>query len=140
MGTPRSKNCHISSSVSKWQIHAAFWGVMLWFSSFRIYESVKMPEMSTMAAGYMIGFFVAFSGYLTLRIISERGISFLNLREGAIWGVAGSLSLVAIILIGVAGFYNEIFGVTAWTYNIGFFLSCLVMSKAVLPVITWLDA
>jgi len=123
-----------------WKIQLAFWGVMLWLGSFQLSEYLRgkgWAELHLAASGYMIGFITAFSGYLIWEVINGRGRDLLD--QHPFWRVFSIFPLLILVCIGVAGFYNEMFGSSPWYYNVTFFLANFIVGKALIPVIHDLD-
>jgi hypothetical protein len=126
--------------LKDWQIQLAFWGGLLWLGAFSITDYAKSHqyhELSSVIAGYVMGFVTAFSGHLLWEIICGRGKKFLDSHP--VSRILSIIPLISLIAFGLIGFYGEIFGNTPWYYNISFFVAGFIVNNALIPVINHFD-
>jgi len=115
-------------------------GSLLWFLSMPAAELIKAQgclELYKFVSGYILGFIVAFAGFIFWEFMQGRGRHLLDPHPFFRW--FSYLALATTMLFGTAGLFAEIFGNTDWHYNIGSLLGGLVVGMGLLPVIEKYD-
>jgi len=122
--------------VPTWQMGLAVVGTLLWFVSMPASETIRVQGwlgFYKFVSGYILGFIVAFAGFVFWEFVHGRGRHLLDPHPFFRW--FSYLSLAVTMLFGLAALYAEIFGNTDWRYNIGSLLGGTVVVGGLLPVI-----
>lgn len=94
-------------------------------------------ELYKLVAGYVLGFLIAFTGFVFWEVLQGRAEQFLDTHP--VLRVLSYALLVFILLLGGFALFAEIFGDTDKFYNIGSLLGAVVVGGGILPIATKLD-
>lgn len=117
-----------------WQFGLAVFGTLLWMFALVVAERVNAlgwAESYRFIAGYVLGYTIAFSGFVFWEVVQGRANKFLDPHPIFRW--LSYFMLASIFLFGLLSLMAEIFGNTNWAYNIGSLIGGLVVALGVIP-------
>lgn len=128
------------TQIPTWKIGFAVLGALIWMLSLTTAEYIKSQgwlDLYKLVSGYVLGFLIAFSGFVFKEVWQGRADQFLDPHP--VLRVMSYALLVFVILLGGLALAAEIFGNTDKFYNIGSLLGASVVGGGILPVANKLD-
>lgn len=131
----------MKATLKGWKIHLGCWGAILWLASFNLSGwagSYGLNEVAELLSGYMLGFLMAFGGYLFWLLADGRSAVILG-TKGTLDRAISLFPLLIILMFSGLILYISIFHDPPWAYNIGLVFSSIVVTKGLIPVIGEVD-
>lgn len=125
-----------TNNLRTWQFGIAVFGTLIWMLALSAAPKVNAfgwTEFYKFISGYILGFIIAFSGFVFWEVVQGRGHKFLDTHPVFRW--LSYFMLAFIFLFGSVSLAAEIFGNTNWVYNIGSLLGGLVVGLGLAPTI-----
>ncbi|MBW3225266.1 hypothetical protein [Marinobacter adhaerens] len=123
-----------TESLRSWELGIAVLGFLAWMLLISTSEHIRgldLPDLYKFVSGYVLGFVIAFSGYMFWEIVKGRANQFLDDSPYFRW--MSYIILAVILLMGGASLLAQIFGNTNWAYNIGSLIGGLAVALGVIP-------
>lgn len=120
--------------LRSWEFGTAIFGSLAWMLLLTTSNEIRelgVPDLYKFVSGYVLGFIIAFAGFMFWEILRGKAHQFLDDSPYFRW--ISYIMLVVIIFLGGISLLAQIIGNTNWAYNVGSVLGGLVIGVGVIP-------
>ncbi|SDT20517.1 hypothetical protein SAMN05216421_3148 [Halopseudomonas xinjiangensis] len=117
-----------------WEFGIAVVGFLAWMLLISTSEQIRelgVPNLYKFVSGYILGFVIAFAGFMFWEVLRGRAHQFLD--DSLYFRWISYITLLVILLLGGASLIAQIFGDTNWAYNVGSLLGGIAVGVGVVP-------
>lgn len=130
----------MAEQVRSWQIKLGIIGSIVWMITLSNTENIRelgIEELSLASIGYIMGFIIAFSGYVWWEIVRNNAYKFLDTNP--FWRPLSVVVIGVVLLSGLSGLLIQIFKTLSWIYNSGALAGSIVVGIGLIPTMNEMD-